>query len=256
MILLLGGTSEAREIAEALVQQGHDVLLSNHGQAPYELAETKRLRMRRGPLDRDSFIRLIREEEIKAVVDATHPYAEEISSLAAEVCTALDLSCVRFERSGCGELPAHVSLTSDHEAAARQACTFGARVLLTIGTRHLAPYVQEAQRSGARLWVRVLDCDASIDSCEALGIPQTSIITGRGPFSEDQNAALIAAHRIGVLVTKDSGDRGGVPEKLAAAARCACQVIMVSRPPSPAGVTRCKSLQELIAWLSESGLRV
>ena len=78
--------------------------------------------------------------------------------------------------------------------------------------------------------MRVLPCTDSLEQCRRLGIPEANVIAERGPFSAEENESVIVQHGIDVLVTKESGTAGGVPEKLKAAKHCGCQVVLVERP--------------------------
>ena len=115
-------------------------------------------------------------------------------------------------------------------AAAKVAFSFGLPVLLTTGSRNLEPYVNEANAKGIRLVARVLSHPSSIEACRKAGISDDNIVSGRGPFSVEENLAIIKRYGIGVLVTKDSGIAGGVPEKLEAAHLAGCRVVLVQRP--------------------------
>ena len=106
--------------------------------------------------------------------------------------------------------------------------------MLTTGSRNLLPYAKEARRAGVSLVARVLAEKGSIDACRAAGIGDEFMITGRGPFSVKDNRKVIRRFGIGVLVTKDGGEAGGVPEKMAAARLEKCLVVVVRRPPIPA----------------------
>jgi precorrin-6A/cobalt-precorrin-6A reductase len=126
-----------------------------------------------------------------------------------------------------------VCFAADHAEAAKIAFAFGSPVFLTTGSRNLAPYVTAARRTGIPLAVRVLDAPESLDACQAAGIREDRIIAGRGPFSVEENLAAIRRFGIGVIVTKDSGQSGGVEAKLAAARQTYCRVIVIRRPETP-----------------------
>lgn len=129
---------------------------------------------------------------------------------------------------------APIRFAADHAEAARIAFADGRPVLLTTGSRNLAPYADEARRTGVPLAVRVLDAPESLAACAAAGIPAEGIIAARGPFSTAENLAAIGRFGIGVLVTKESGEAGGLEAKLAAAAAAACVVVLIRRPEIPA----------------------
>ncbi len=230
MILLLGGTSETALLADALNDAGHKVLVSTATEVPLFIGKGARISRRTGPLDRDGMATLIRERNIWAVVDATHPYASQVRATAREVAAGMKIPYLTFIRPktvGEGE---NVRIASVHEEAARIACSQGRPVLLTIGSKNLESYVQEASRTGVRIVVRVLSHPESLEACRRVGIGKDRIIAGRGPFSVEENRALIRKFEIGVLVTKDSGLAGGVGAKLEAARKEGCQVVVVRRP--------------------------
>jgi precorrin-6A/cobalt-precorrin-6A reductase len=140
-------------------------------------------------------------------------------------------------------------MAATHEEAASMAFSLGKTVKLTIGSNNLAPYFFEAQRMGIKLFARVLPHRASIEACHSAGIPDDSIIRGRGPFSLEINRKQICTFKIGVLVTKDSGMAGGVQEKINAARLEGCSVIVVARPPQPSknAFSDVKSLLDAIS---------
>ncbi len=121
-------------------------------------------------------------------------------------------------------------MVAGHAAAAREAFQCGRPVLLTIGSKNLGEYVEQARQTGLALVVRVLDWPASIAACRRAGIEPSQILAGRGPFSVEENRRQIRAFGIGVMVAKDSGRAGGTPEKLEAARLENSQVIIVRRP--------------------------
>lgn len=127
-----------------------------------------------------------------------------------------------------------VRFAANHAEAAEMAFAEGRPVLLTTGSRNLAPYAEAARRTGVLLAVRVLDIPESLQVCRETGIPEDRIIAGRGPFSVTENLAAIHRFGIGVIVTKESGRAGGLDAKLAAARQENCQVIVLRRPAMPA----------------------
>ena len=130
-------------------------------------------------------------------------------------------------------------------AAAQAAFAYGKPVLLTTGVRNLAPYAAAARRTGLPLVVRVLERPASRAACRQAGIPDERVLTGRGPFSVEENCRQIRDFGIGVLVTKDSGRAGGVLEKLQAARDEHCRIVVLHRPDA-AGPDAVSSVSELL----------
>lgn len=247
MILLLGGTTESGLIAQALLEEGFEVLLSTATQIPPRGGFPAEIRLRTGKLDARGLVHLIREQGIQAVVDATHPYAAMISANAWAECRGMGIPYVAFERPNTVTHAPDIHWATDHDQAATLACSFGRPVLLTIGVRNLAPYVAAARLRGVKLVARILDYPSSIEACRRRGLDLQEIVCATGPFSVMENTSLITRHHIGVLVTKDSGEAGGVRTKIAAARDSGCQVVVVKRPPRPeAGHSSIPALMEAV----------
>jgi precorrin-6A/cobalt-precorrin-6A reductase len=231
MILLLGGTSDARPIAWRLVEAGLRVLVSQASDVPLDVGTHPNIESRSGRLDEQSLAALIDARGIQAIVDATHPYATVIHAAAHRVAAAKGIPCFRFVRPTVIKVGTPgAEFAPDHAAAAVAAFCRGRPVLLTTGTKHLMPYVEESRRTGLSLVVRALDDRASLDACRRAGVPAEQIIAGRGPFSVEANRQQLRAFAIGVLVMKDSGAAGGTSEKLQAARSEGCEVIVIARP--------------------------
>ncbi|MBF0293463.1 MAG: precorrin-6A/cobalt-precorrin-6A reductase, partial [Nitrospinae bacterium] len=153
---------------------------------------------------------------------------------------------VAFMRPGIQYDYERIHFVADHEEAAVLAFSFACPVLLTTGSRNLLPYARERSKTGLRLVARVLPHEESYQACKAAGLNDDEVITGRGPFTVDENVAVIRRYGIGVIVTKESGKAGGVPEKIEAARREDAHVIMVDRPAPPTNDASA-SVDELVA---------
>lgn len=232
MILLLGGTSDTAPIATRLARAGKRVLVSLATDVPLETGagDYAGIEERRGTLDSETMAALMAEKGINLVVDSTHPYAVSIRETAGKAARLFNVPYLTYVRPPGTDLRDDVLFAGSHEEAARIAFSLGKPVLLTTGSRNLAPYAGEAAAAGVRLIVRVLSHPSSLQACRALGIPEHDILTGRGPFSLETNRETIRKFRIGVLVTKDSGAAGGVGAKIAAARQEGCRVVIVERP--------------------------
>ncbi|WP_051689808.1 precorrin-6A reductase [Pelobacter seleniigenes] len=230
MILLFGGTSETAGLAESLAGLELPVLVSTATDAELDVGRHPLIRRRCGRLDEEGMSALLVREGLRLIVDASHPFAVELQRTARAVAARYQLPYFRFQRPACALSADELFEVADHQEAAELAVSFGSPVLLTTGSRNLEPYVHAARREGVPLFVRVLPHPDAVAACAAAGIPEANRIFARGPFSEEQNRKLIATLRIGVLVTKDSGVAGGVAEKIAAARKEDCLVIMIRRP--------------------------
>lgn len=230
MILLLGGTSEAATIAAALAAAGVRVLVSTATELASSVGVSPLVAVRTGALDDEGLGALIAETRARAVVDATHPYASAVTQNAQRAAARACVPYLRYLRPAALEGEAGIVAAADHAQAAASAFLPGRPVLLTIGTRNLMPYLREARRTGVPVVARVLPSPESLRACAAAGLSAGQIVAGQGPFSVEQNVDVIRRHGIGVLVTKDGGAAGGVPEKLEAARREGCEIVVVARP--------------------------
>jgi precorrin-6A/cobalt-precorrin-6A reductase len=250
VILLLGGTSESVLLACLLADQGYTGLVSTASDIPINLGNHPLIQRRTGRLNEEELIRLIRSEGSQAVVDATHPYAEEITALAQKTTQALALPYLLWDRPTVVPRDKGFWFAKDHDEGARLAFSIEKPVLLTTGSRHLDPYVDWSRQTGTPLWVRVLSHPSSIEACRRAGLEENRLILGRGPFSVEDNKRVIKEKAIGILVTKDSGLPGGVLDKLEAARQEHCQVIVIERPKGPPG-KKFQRIEDLLGALKQ-----
>jgi precorrin-6A/cobalt-precorrin-6A reductase len=235
-LLILGGTTEARALAEALARRGDwQVVTSLAGRTAAPRPPPGILRSG-GFGGTDGLRAWLRDHRPAAVVDATHPFAAAISAQAAAACAAEGIPRLRLDRP---PWPAEAGWTRTAtlaEAAARLP-GLGRRVLLTIGRRDLALF---AARPVAALVARVVTPPSPPP-------PGVTLVVGRGPFAVAEEEALMRRHRIDVVVAKNSGGTA-TAAKLDAARRCGAGVLMVDRPPPPAGPV-AETVEAVLDWL-------
>jgi precorrin-6A/cobalt-precorrin-6A reductase len=245
LILLLGGTSDARELAAELRGAGYDVLVSTASDYGARLAAPAGAAVRGGRLDEEELARLVADAD--AVVDATHPFAEVISAAAVKACAAAGRPYLRVPRAAT-VLPAGVVRAADAADAARLAVELararagagpaGERhpgtILLTVGSKTLATYARVARAAGVRLVARVLPTPEALAACAEAGLEPRDVVAMQGPTSAGLDAALLRHLNATVLVTKESGDAGGAAEKLRAAGLAGATAVVVERPAAPA----------------------
>ncbi len=178
--------------------------------------------------------------EIELVLDATHPFAATMTAHAARVCAELSLPMVRLSRPGWTAGPGdHWLRVPDLAAAARVSADTGDRILLTIGRQGVGAFA-----GYNRPWYLI----RAIDPPEAALPPRHEILLARGPFTVESESALLAEHRLDVLVTKDSGG-AATAAKLVAARHAGVPVVMVDRPQVPPGFVEVASVGAAHAWV-------
>lgn len=252
-VLVLAGTADGRNIARRLVEEGFSVLATAVREYGASLLRTEGIPCRQGPLSAESLTALLKKERVAAVVDATHPYAGEISRLAALVTAKEGIPLLRYRRppTSLPDSPL-VHRVVGYEAAADLACRLGKRVFLTTGSKYLPLFAAAAAKAGCMLIVRLLPDPVSIEQALAAGVTPENIIAVQGPFSREFNRAMFREKQAEVVVTKDSGPTGGTEEKVAAALELRIPVVVVARPEAKEDKTLVvESVDEIVARLRE-----
>jgi precorrin-6A/cobalt-precorrin-6A reductase len=241
-VLLLGGTGEARRLAGTLVADGVDVVSSLAGRVAEPLLPPGEVRIG-GFGGAEGLASYLREERIAAVVDATHPFAATITANAAAASAAAGLPLLRLQRPGWSAGPGDDWRWVDSLEEAAAAVAGFRHVFVTTGRRGLDAF--------AGLPMEVLL--RTVDPPEPPLPARTTVVLERGPFTVDDERALMRGHAVDVVVTKDSGG-GMTAAKLTAARELGIPVVLVRRPPLPDGVPVVAGVEEARAWvLARSG---
>lgn len=235
MILVLGGTTEAKQLLDRLIEENRHVLVSTaYKFAADYIPNHPLVKHINGRLDREGLQALIKDEGVKVVIDATHPYALEISKNAKEACGRIGVKYIRLERDPyrIGDLvnSGKIYHAFSYEEAADKACKLGEVIFLATGSKSAAIFKSEADRANRKIYIRVLPDRGLVGKCIELGFAEEEIITGVGPFSYEDNYDLWQRLGVDLVVTKESGDAGGFAEKLQAAKDLGIKVVIVDRP--------------------------
>ena len=241
-LLILGGTAEAAELARRASETyaGRiEVVTSLAGR----LAPRRDLagRVRRGGFGgADGLARFLDGEPIDWLVDATHPFAEAISTHADAACGESGVPRLVLARPPWQRVPDDDWREVDDMAGVvRILPGLGKRAFLSVGPGSTAAF---SQVEGVWFLVRVIETPR-----HPLPLPEHMVITGRPPFTVYDERLLLAAHRIDVLVTKNSGGLA-TEAKLAAAREAGIPVVMVNRPPPPPG-DLVENVDAALEWL-------
>lgn len=229
---VFAGTAQGRRLAVALCAVQREVWVSvatGYGRELQEGNAPENLRVREGRMDREAMRAFLREGGFSAAVDATHPYAQEVSENLRAACEDCYIPCLTLRREET-PLPGCV-LAEDARDAARRCAALPGNILLATGAKELPVFCREPGLR-ERLYPRVLPLPESLARCRENGIPPGRIIAMQGPFSHELNLALMRRFSIAVLVTKDGGREGGMPEKLSAAREHGARVVVLRRPPA------------------------
>ncbi|MFE2323856.1 cobalt-precorrin-6A reductase [Streptomyces sp. NPDC059385] len=238
-VLILGGTTEARRLAAALVDTGAGRVttsLAGRVSAPVLPPGETRVGGFGGPA---GLAEWITAHGVTHLVDATHPFAERMSFNAAEAAALSGIPLLALRRPGWTPEPGDAwTFTDSLTGAAALLPSLGSRAFLTTGRMGLHTFAHLT-----RTWFLV----RSVDPPDAPVPPRLEVVLARGPFTLDDERELLARHRIDVLVTKDSGGSATAP-KLTAAREAGIPVLVVARPPVPEGVAVAESVEAVLKW--------
>ncbi|MFG3367188.1 cobalt-precorrin-6A reductase [Streptomyces sp. NPDC090032] len=244
-VLILGGTTEARRLAQALTTRhpGWRVTSSLAGRVAQPVLPAGEVRTG-GFGGADGLARALRELQVDALIDATHPFAGTISFHAAQAAATAHVPLLALRRPGWVPAPGDDwHGVASLEEAARRLPTLGRRAFLTVGRLGLSAFADIGD---------VLCVVRSVDAPEPPLPPRSQVLLARGPFTLEGERAVLREYGIDVLVTKDAGGEA-TAAKLVAAREARIPVIVVERPTAPVGVTVLGSVGEAVEWVRGIG---
>ncbi len=216
----MGGTTEASRLAALLAHADCPAIFSYAGRTVAPIAQP--LPTRTGGFGgAEGLARYLRDHDIAALIDATHPFAARISGNADAACRAAGVPMLMLRRPAWAVDPdwQHVPDIGGAVAALPHAPT---GVFLAIGKQTLAPFASLPHRWLLRL----------VDAPDAAPLPGAKVVLARGPFTVAGDRALMQAHGITHLVAKNSGGTGAAA-KLQAARDLGVRVVLIDRPAAP-----------------------
>ena len=238
-LIIFGGTTEGRELAEFCAEKqipAYVSVVSAYGKMllPESRFVTPLVRPM-GEADMEAFFR---ENGIRLIVDATHPYAVRVSQNIRDAAASCDIPVLRCLRQETPARPWAVYVENTEEAAeylekeiteARRQEKDIRPVLLTVGSHELEIFAGKPELRNL-LYARILPGKEPLALAEKAGIPFDRLIAMQGPFSTGMNREILAMTKAAWIVMKDSGENGGTPEKLDAAASLGVHAIVIRRP--------------------------
>ena len=188
MILVFAGTQDARALINMLLEQGYEVLASVVSEYGKSLLNHQYLKINDARLTLNDIKKLVQDNDIDTIIDASHPYAEIVSENALTVAKDLNIKYIRYERAT-ALLPEYEKLmiVESYHQAAKVAGTFGNNIFLTTGSKTLDVFLNEPSLKDKNITVRVLPSVEVITKCQVAGLTAKNIVALQGPFSHELN---------------------------------------------------------------------
>ena len=254
--LVFAGTSEGRQLAGFLKE--HQIyaeicVATEYGEELLESETSEYVQVHTGRMDAAEMEHQIRErmsDGLKAVIDATHPHAVEVTVNIRKACEAAGMRYVRLQREtlDLSEFDHIVSFETCQEAVDWLETQQG-NILLTTGLKEL-PEITERISDRDRLYARVLPQAEAFTTAERIGLPKKQLICMQGPFSKNMNVTLLQETNASFLLTKESGAAGGFADKVQAAKEAGATCVVIRRPVQESGYSM-QEVEQLI--LREEG---
>lgn len=225
-LLIFGGTTEGRSLAEFCAANAIPADVSSATDQGAALLP-EQVGVLRGRRSADEILELLQTGEYSRVIDATHPYASEVTQNIQLACHTAGIPCDRLIRKPepvTGEAVKSLSEMID------LLNTNNDSILSTLGSKSVEA-LTAVRGYSERIWLRLLPSDTIRNTCSRLGYDPEKIILANGPFDIEENILHIRRSKAAILLTKESGAVGGYPEKAAAAAQCGIRMITLCRPP-------------------------
>ncbi len=241
MIGVFSGTSDGVNFVEMLLQKNYEVVCFNATKYGGSLYESKEhLLVYDYTMDKEEIKNKIKEHDLTAIVDCTHPFAKIISKNLIELTDEMDIPYYRFERP-----EIYMGNYDSYEEIIEELNQKEGNILLTIGSNNLDIFANNIDHK--RLYCRMLPTVKVVEKATNLGLTPKNIIAIQGPFSYEMNIAMLKDFNIKHLVTKASGKTGGVEEKIKAAIDMGLETYILKRP----GLDYKKSFPSLEKMIEE-----
>ncbi len=241
-ILIFGGTTEGRTVAERLLAEGLPCTVCVATQYGEEVLQPHPLMtVHKGRMDCAGMTQMMQEGPFSCVIDATHPHAQLVSKEIRSACEQTGLPYLRLQREDADETRGDSRredaeskdqsciYVSDVEEAGAYLSSVPGRILVTTGSKELARFAK-ALGDPSRITARVLPAKESLNACAEAGLTGKQVFAMQGPFGTDMNCALIRHADASWLLTKETGAAGGYPEKIEAAQKCGIRAVVIRTP--------------------------
>lgn len=231
MIFIAAGTQDGRELAGFILEHGYEVTASVVSEYGEELLNRyKGIKVNNKAMDEAGFVEYFILNKVECFVDASHPYAANISTNAMRACEKCGVPYIRYERASSQLDYDKAYYVESVEAAAETAGELGKHVFLTTGSRSLPVFAKADALKNCDVVCRILPEAEVVREARELGFSPNHIIAMQGPFSKELNRELFIKYNADVVVTKNSGTLGGADTKFAAVKELNLPLVIIDRP--------------------------
>ncbi|MHB9924097.1 cobalt-precorrin-6A reductase [Clostridium botulinum] len=231
MIALILGTSEGREILSLLNKFTDNILISTATAYGGEILKNyKYKKLNTKPLNKEELSNMLKENQVNILIDASHPYALEVTKNAREVSKDLNIKYLRYERpSSAEEFKGNkkVVFLEDYKDLNEALKNIKGNILNTSGSRNMDKILDLKLEN--RIIHRVLPSVKVLEDCFNLGVKVEDLMAIKGPISKELNKAFIKDYDAKALILKDSGPQGGTKEKILACLECDIYALVIRR---------------------------
>lgn len=230
VILVLSGTSEGVLLADLLQNKGLPFVLSVATSLGFERFKKYEIPLRVGVLELEGLIDFCRENGIKLIIDATHPFAQKVSINAIIAAKTLKISYLRYERPGTEIKSPYLYEALNLKTSLLNLNRLGLRPLITVGVKMLPEFIKQTKINGQKPVVKILPTSENFKLLDQLQVPVDDRLAFWGPGKRQLMRELINYYSLTGLLTKESGDAGGEQEKVASFLAQRLPVILIKRP--------------------------
>lgn len=228
--IVIAGTSESREVIARELDAGRTVLACVATDLGADMLNEYDIDVHIGRLDEAGFARLFMDNPCDRIIDASHPFAQIVTKTVRAAAAKMHIPYERYERMETGYDYDGIIYVSDACEAVEKLNQTRGPVLLTTGVNTAAIYAEGVTDAKERLYIRVLDNEASYAGCEKAGYPSDHVFGEMPPYDVEDNLRLIHETHAKVMVSKDSGKSGGVDVKARACREAGITMILIRRP--------------------------
>ncbi len=228
--IVIAGTSESRDVIVDQLKEGKKILACVATDLGAEMLEEYPIDVHIGRLDLNGFVDLFRNNPCDKIIDASHPFARIVTRTVKGAAAILEIPYERYERSNLTYDYDKIIFVADTEEAIEVLNTLEGNIFLTTGVNTCGAYYRGVSDAKERLYVRVLDNASSYEGCQKAGYDPDHVFGQMPPFTVEDNLRLIRKTNAAVMVSKDSGAKGGVDVKVNACKEAGITMVLIRRP--------------------------